>query len=136
MEMKRRLIIFSVAIMAFFVIPLRANAAYKGISGEMGGSEVNGYVTITDSSAQAGTGCQRTVSYCTVSVTYYYVDETDGKLKSNSSNSGGPSNAVNTSVGRNSADKDHVCKSYRATSTHSVTFESYAWNPAPLSVDY
>lgn len=135
MEMKRRLIILSVAIMAFLAIPLRANAAYKGTSGKMGEYGVSGFVEIDDSSAHAYTNCQYSPSYCSVSVTYYYVDETDGILKSNSASSAGLSNVVNAYAGRNPDDKDHVCRSFRATSTHSVTFGSYTWNFA-LSVDY
>lgn len=133
--MKRRLIVFSVAIMAFLAMPLRANAAIDFTSGEMGGYGVSGYVAIDDSSANAGTSCEYSPSYCSVSVTYYYVDETDGQLKSNSASNAGPYSAVSANVGRRSGDEKHVCKSYRATSTHSVTFGSYTWNPGSLSVD-
>lgn len=136
MEMKKRFAILSVVILAFLAVPLRASAASKGISGTMGGWGVGGFVEINASSAWANTNCQNTISYCKVSVTYYYVDETDEKLKSNSSSSEGASSSVSCSAGRLPGDANHVCTSYRATSTHSVSFGSYVWNPAPVSVDY
>ena len=133
--MKKRLIIFSVAIMAFLAMPLRVAANSTRTTGYMGGYGVSGYVEIGASSAWAYTDCQYPNPYCKVSLIYYYVDERNGQVIPNDGSSAGPSTYVNCRVFRKKGDEGNDFRSYKATSTHYVAFGAYTWGAKPNEIE-
>lgn len=132
-QMKRKLmklVVFSMVIMAFFVMPVNAQEKRNTISGEMGGYKVNGYVVIGDSYAAAGTDSTCPYATVEVSLTYYYTNESTGTIESSSVWNG---RSVTVDVSKT---KPTNCRSYKATSTHKVSFGDYTWNPPSIDVYY
>lgn len=130
-QMKRKLIIFSMVVMAFIAMPLlRVSAASTSIGGKLEDKDVSGYLEITDTSATAITGCENSAATCTVSLTFYFTNESAGTIEEVSGWDGNTGLAKVVKVKPQGSNY----RSYKATSTHSVKFGAYQWNPNSISV--
>lgn len=130
MEMKKRLIIFSMVVMAFLAMPLlRVSAASE--SGKMGGTELYGAVNIYEGYADANAGCDDQDAIATVTLTYEYINEDTHRLESQYSMGYG-SGSVVTTLSKPQGDY----RSYRATATYNIKLEEYRWSPGSQSIYY
>ena len=125
-KIRKRIFALCLALMAFLAMPLTAGA-FQSTLGNMGGYGVRGAVYIYDTHAYALTECQYSMACTTVDLKYYCANEDDGMIKIIPSYG-----STNTVAYR----PNSRYRSYKAVSTHHVSFGTYQWNPAPISTYY
>lgn len=125
-KIRKRIFALCLALTAFLAMPLTAGA-FQSTSGNMGGYDVRGAVYIYDTHAYALTECQEPLTHKTVYLEYYFTYENGATIEMIPSYG-----STNTVVYR----PNSRYRSYKAVSTHHVSFGAYQWNPAPICTYY